>query len=88
MECLSAYFLGKVGGGYATFLPELVILESCPAIQAFKPRSIFRSLEIHYFSLKNTILTPFHLSNPVNNLERKRITAGDYREDEGAAVKP
>ncbi|MGZ3494298.1 MAG: hypothetical protein ACXWM6_06355, partial [Thermodesulfobacteriota bacterium] len=56
------------------FLPELVILESCPAIQAFKPKSIFRSLKIHYFSLKNTILTPFHLSNDVNNLKRKRIT--------------
>jgi len=55
-------------------LPELVILESCHATQAFKLKSIFRGLKIHYFSLKNTILTPFHLSNDVNNLKRKRIT--------------
>ena len=70
----SRLFLRQAGVRDAMFVPELVILESCPAIQAFKPKSIFRSFKIHYFSLKNTILTPFQLSNDVNNLKRKRIT--------------
>jgi hypothetical protein len=52
----------------------LAILESWPIGQAFKPKSIARTLRIHYFSPKNTIRTPFHLSDDFNNLKRKWIT--------------
>jgi len=67
-------FRRNIGSLVRRLLPVIFNPGFLSSIQHFKAKSIFRSLKIHYFSLKNTILTPFHLSNDVNNLKRKRIT--------------
>jgi hypothetical protein len=40
MGCLSAYFLGREGSRYATFLPVIEFLNVYVLIQCFNPKSI------------------------------------------------